>query len=430
MPKLKFILLSIALLSLVAYAALGQSSRTAIPGTQPTATITELTTTTITTPGALAIGDATATDSVVIDSAGASSIVGATVLIGDAATTNVTVDSNAGITFAENGEALSNPANGTLRLTVDGVLTATFIGKDAAAEANTRFDTTTTGTVFLGSHDVSGVEVDGSDLTISKEETAATGAPNEMIADRTALNQLIGIPKINITHTGALPNGLTGVETANPLIANCNAIVNGAEADDATNFVTGAASYGYTWAADVAQLDGIDCVIAYPNVQAIVSLGFWFRTDTAIEATWIDVNLDDGGAPEATELMPAVTVVDEWQWIEMDFTDDCAASCDEIDGIEFLASAAGAGAGALDDIVMNIDQLALWRAADEVAIGDVQVGGVIDFSTGLLTPAAAGAQTDRAEWTDYFINYQTGADALVPIVDLSLTYGTTLEALN
>jgi hypothetical protein len=79
---------------------------------------------------------------------------------------------------------------------------------------------------------------------------------------------------------------------------------------------------------------------------------------------------------------------------------------------------------------MNIDQLAMWKAADETAIGDIQVGGLIDFAYAPTAAGSANTMTEGTEWTTYFINYQTGADAIIPITDLSANYGTTLEALE
>jgi hypothetical protein len=159
-------------------------------------------------------------------------------------------------------------------------------------------------------------------------------------------------------------------------------------------------------------------------------MGFWFRTDTVIVSGDIDINFDDGGVTDGTYSTFATTVLDEWHWVELNITTACSGECADLDGIEFLATAQAAAAVTLDGAVMNIDQIAIWQAADETAIGDIQVGGLIDFSTGLTTPSTSGAQTQATEWTHYFINYQTGADAIIPITDLSATYGTTLEALN
>ena len=274
------------------------------------------------------------------------------------------------------------------------------------------------------------IDLSGGDVKLGIEESGTFGAPNTMTATSSVLNQYVGIPRLNATHIAVMTNGTTSTAVANPLLANCNAIVNGAEADDATNYITGASSYKYTWAADVALNDGIDCVIAYPAVTAPISLGFWFRTATAISSGDIDINFDDGGVTDGTISTFATSVLNEWHWVELDITTACAAECSAVDGIEFLATAQGAGAAVLDDIVMNIDQIAMWKAADEKVIGDIQVGGLIDFAYAPTAAGSANTMTEGVEWTSHFINYQTGADAIISITDLSGQYGTTLEALN
>lgn len=292
-----------------------------------------------------------------------------------------------------------------------------------------------------GTLEVNGtLELDGTvdattDVTVGTDSSTTFGALNKMLQSTLATgfalhNQFVGIPKIGVTHIATLTNGTTSVAVATPLTGACNAIVNGAEANDTTFFITDSSSYRYTWAADVATDDGIDCVIAYPAVTDPSRLGFWFRTDTTITSGDIDINFDDGGVTDGTISTLAVTVLDEWQWIEMNIATVCSGDCSEVDGIEFLATAQGATAGVLDDAVIHIDQLAMWKAADESTIGDIRVGGLIDFSTGLKTPSTSGAQTQGVEWTSFFINYQTGTDVIISVTDLSATYGTTLEALN
>lgn len=276
------------------------------------------------------------------------------------------------------------------------------------------------------------------DLTVAPDDDQTFAGVNQMLQtiDATGFalhNQFVGIPKLNVTHIAAVGDGTGTVAVALPNTgANCSAIVNGAEADDLTTFITGNSSYEYTWAANVATDDGIDCVIAFPAQDDVTSFGMWFRTDTVITAGDIDINFDDGGVEECTVATLAVDAdnLDVWLWIEVDITDECAGKGDGTDGVEFLATAQGAAAGVLDDAVMNVDNIAMWLLATEEAIGNILVGGMIDFSYGLITPAAAGAQTQGVEWTSHFINYQTGADAIIPITDLSLSYGTTLEALE
>ncbi len=274
------------------------------------------------------------------------------------------------------------------------------------------------------------IDFSGSDVKLLAAETATFGAPNTMTKTPAVLSQFVGIPKLGVTHMSTLTNGTTSTAVANPLLTNCNSIVNGAEADDSSNYITGSSSYRYTWAADVAADDGIDCVIAYPAVTDPISFGFWFRTDTTIASGDIDINFDDGGVTDGTISTLAVTVLNEWQWIEMDITAACSGECSAVDGIEFLATAQGAGAAVLDDAIINIDQLAMWKAADETAIGDIQVGGLIDFAYAPKAAGSANTLLEGVEWSTFFINYQTGADAIISITDLSAQYGTTLEALN
>lgn len=271
---------------------------------------------------------------------------------------------------------------------------------------------------------------DGDVIVPNNSLTATFGAPNGMTAVPNNRTQIVGIPKLNVTHTGALANGTTSVAVANPLLANCNAVVNGTETDDGTFFMTGSTSYKYVWPGTVAADDGIDCVIAYPAVTDPVSFGFWFRSDTAITSGDIDINFNDGAATDGTFSTFATTVVDEWQWVELNITTACSGVCSEIDGIEFLATAQAAAGTALDGVEMYIDQIAMWKAADETAIGDIQVGGLIDFAFAPTAAGSANTMTEGTEWTNYFINYQAGADAIIPITDLSANYGTTLEALE
>ena len=348
-----------------------------------------------------------------------------------------------------NGETLHTGADAVFDFTRDDAGIVTLTCSDNDATAGCTYDAGGASPIVVGSADVTEttivtdggtVPIDGTistpdDITAASSQTATFGAPNKMLQSTLATgfalhNQFVGIPKLGVTHIAVMTNGTTSTAVANPLLGNCSAVVNGTETDDASFFVTGAASYKYVWPGTVAANDGIDCVIAYPAVNDPIHLGFWFRSDTAITSGDIDINFDDGGVTDGTFSTFATTVVDEWQWVELDITTACSGECASVDGIEFLATAQAAAGSDLDGVSMYIDQLAMWKAADEKAIGDIRVGGLIDFSTGLTTPSTSGEQTQGVEWTTHFITYQAGADAIISITDLSATYGTTLEALN
>ena len=375
----------------------------------------------------------TLTDAIIVTSSGVNA--GITDAI-DVSAANITNAINVGpnTIVGGNDETLTVGAiDSMLILTVDGAENPTFIGVDGGAPAHTIFDTWGAGTVQAGSADVTGIILrTAGDVTIPPFDDTANYAPNEMTADPAVQPQFVGLPKMGVTYIASVGDGTATVAAANPLIANCNAIVNGAEADDATNFITGASSYQYTWAADVATDDGIDCVIAYPANDDPTSLGFWFRTDTVITAGDIDINFDDGGVQECTVATLAVGAgdLDIWMWIEVNITAACAGKGDGTDGIEFLATAQGAAVGVLDNAVMNIDQLAMWDLAVEEPIGNILVGGLIDFSYVLIAAGGANSRIQGVEWASHFINYQTGTDMLVPITDLQLYQGQTLEALE
>jgi hypothetical protein len=160
------------------------------------------------------------------------------------------------------------------------------------------------------------------------------------------------------------------------------------------------------------------------------SIGFWFRSDTALVAGALDVSLLDGASVEANAEIPEITIVDRWQWIEVDFGTDCDSTCTGIDGFFIQVSALGAASNQMDGTVIHIDSGAIWLSTAEEAIGDVQIGGVITVTVAISADGQAHTTSELVEYTDYIVNYQTGADALVMLTDQSANYGWTLEALN
>ena len=298
----------------------------------------------------------------------------------------------------------------------------------------------TTGGIDLGSSstddvtfltDAGSTIIDG-DITIVVDETATFGAPNELFATPAGLDQFIGIPKLNVTQLGdGIPDGSTLAEGIDPLIASCAPITAGTEAAGSL-FITGTASYQYTAQGTAADNDGFDCDVTGPTTgNGTDSIGFWFRTDTALTAGTLDVSLEDGGTGiEANADLPGVSVVDEWQWIEVDFASDCDSTCTGIDGFHVQVTAAGAATSEMDGTIIHIDSGAIWLDTAEAAIGDVLVGGVISVSVALVVETGANTASELVEYTDYIVNYQSGADALVFLGDQTANYGWTLEALQ
>jgi hypothetical protein len=368
------------------------------------------------------------------------------------------IDSTGAVWRGTNLETMDNGTDGEFTFTRNTAGGVTIAAEDDAGNANLTIKTAGTGILTIGSTiggtvaltsngginignsvansiavetDAGQMTLDG-DLTVSAAESAVFGAPDLLFTTGpSVLNQYVGIPKLNVTHLGAtLATGDTLAEGINPLAATCKPITAGTEAQG-TLRITGAKSYQYTGAATAADNDGFDCDVTGPTVgDGTDSIGFWFRSDTALTAATLDVTLDDGTNPEANANMPAITVVDEWQWIEIDFATDCDADCTGIDGFFIQVTTAGAATDEMDGTVIHIDSGAIWLDTAEEAIGNVRVGGVISVTVAAHAAGSANTTSELVEYTDYIVNYQSSADALVMLTDQSAVYGWTLEALE
>lgn len=204
----------------------------------------------------------------------------------------------------------------------------------------------------------------------------------------------------------------------------CAPIGGGTEAASTTAMV-GTTSYSHTFDSSVGAGEGVDCTITGHANAASTSVGFWFRSAVTFAAGDLEVVLDDGASAEATEDMPAYSTADKWEWIEVDVTSDCAATCADLDGI-FIQTTAQAPT-TFNDAEILVDSGAIWLAECELAIGnDIPVGGVLSVTA---HPTAAGsAATTLTEWTDYFVNYQSGNDVVCSITDQSANYFEILHA--
>ncbi len=246
-----------------------------------------------------------------------------------------------------------------------------------------------------------------------------------------AQQQFVGLPKLGMSIVAALTNALQ----AEPLMddspaGECAPIGGGAEADDSTNFQTGAASYKMTFDASVGAAEGVDCTVAWENTAAIVSFGFWLRSSVTFASGDLEIVLDDGTSAEATEdITITYATADEWVWIEVDVTSDCAVTCAEIDGI-FIQTTAQAPT-TFNDAVLNIDSGAIWLTGCEQAIGtghDVYVDGVMGVLVAADLAASVNTVTALVEWTDYFVNYQAGNDVICALSDQSANYAIVFHA--
>ena len=266
----------------------------------------------------------------------------------------------------------------------------------------------------------------GTGLDITGDITSSPSSSTTNFGENKALNsEFIGLPRISTAVLGAMGNGPILSSIVTPAAATCAPIGGGTESDDAAIFRTGAASYEHLFVAVVGAAEGLDCDVAGAYaVNGTVSYGFWFRSDTTFSAGTLEIALMDGAVEEGQGLIPAYAVADEWIWIEVDVTGDCAATCADIDGV-FIQTTVTAPTE-MNNAKIYVDSGAFWITGCEETIGaDILVDGVLSL---VGQPTAAGAEVLLVEWTDYFINYQSGNDAVCTLTDQSANSGVVLYA--
>ena len=256
------------------------------------------------------------------------------------------------------------------------------------------------------------------DITVSDESTGG---------DAGARNTIGGLFNIAIKSLGSMTNGSaeTIALTDDTPAGEC-AGVNQTTADDAAIYRVGSNSLKVTFASSPSADDGADCTITADDFGSNESIGFWFRTDTALSAGDVYVELDDDGGTDVEFDLPAVATINQWTWIELDIT--TCATCDIVDGVKFLIDAGGATTLAAGGNIW-IDFAYKWDADDEETLGvDIVQDGVLGVITAPTAAGSANTTSDLAENTGFFVNYQSGNDVLVTVTDQSANYGIAFLA--
>lgn len=257
-------------------------------------------------------------------------------------------------------------------------------------------------------------------LTIPTEATGGNAG---------AKNEFIGLPRIAMAALGAMGDGPNLSEPLVPTVALCAPVGGGAEADDAAIYrdtLTDVTSYRHTFVGAVGLGEGFDCDFGpAPAALNYASVGFWLRSTVAFTDDDLEINLLDAAVVEGDGDLPAYTTPNVWQWMEVDVAADCgAAACADIDGVELLTTAVDPTI--FNDAVIYMDNGAVWIAACEETLGaEIPYDGVLS----LLAGVTAGGNTSLlVEWTNYFVHYQAGNDAVCMIDNQSAAYGMALYA--
>jgi len=263
--------------------------------------------------------------------------------------------------------------------------------------------------------------ISGGDMTLNAESTGGNAG---------AKNEFVGLPRVAFAALGAGTNGVT--ETT----AYIDTTPTGewAEIDSGTavsitadtstyRCTTNSVKIAYTAAFTTG--DGVDGTIVQDDLSSNESIGFYIRSDTVLSSGWITMTLDDTNGTDQAYSLPAVSA-DVWTWVEIDVS-GCDTNCDTVDGVKFTAAEAFAAATGAANVWL--DCMYKWDSTDEEVLGQAIVqDGVLGIMSVLTGQDQANTQTVLAEWTDYFVNYQTGADVIVWITDQSARSNTAFVA--
>lgn len=369
---------------------------------------TALLTTDSTNIGVFKCADATGAADCTFDTTGAGAIV-----IGSADVTSITLTTDSTGT-AEVVLPLQSVAGAEmLNDTVDGAQLADTITLDAALGITGNNVTMTGGVVT-----VAGDEDD--DLIVS---------PPTSNGNAGARNQIIGIPRIKMVGLGLMTNGAAAGKTVLTDIGDSETpatdwtAVDGdtTMSDDATVYRQGTASLKMAVAATADATDGCVNTLATGNQDWTddESVGFWFYSDSVLTAGDLVFSLVDSVGGEELVNLPAYATANTWQWVELNIGGIANGDKDVITDVGFQLSAAGAAVAAGGAFNVYIDFVVKWDATEEEAAGvNLLADGVLSVTQ--VDATSGGATTvDLVEYTDYFVNYQSGNDVIVTITDLS-----------
>jgi hypothetical protein len=240
-----------------------------------------------------------------------------------------------------------------------------------------------------------------------------------------AKNEYIGLPRVKMVGLGAGTNGtvetvayIDTTPTGEWAAVGVSATVT---ADTSIyRYTTNAVKIAYT---TVVTDEGVDGTIVQDDLSGVDSLGFWIYSSEDLSSGDFEVTLDDTNGTDQTYDPGAVTA-ETWTWVELDIS-GCDANCDTVDGVKFLATAQGAAA-LTSTLDIYLDSMYKWDVADEEALGvAIQNDGVLSVLSALT---AGGTQTTLAEFTDYFVHYESGNDFIVWISDQSANDNVALVA--
>lgn len=301
-------------------------------------------------------------------------------------------------------------------LEVDGAIYA-----DGAIDADSTLDVA--GATALGTTlSVAGTTALAADVTLATDPTGGNAL---------AKTEYIGLPRITLAPLGTMVNGTTNTvivdigDSETPATDWTAIDADVVVSNDGTYYRQGTASLKVAVATTADDGDGITNALATgdQNWTDDEAFGFWVYATKAITTAgdWtLQIHDATAGGGFTDVNLPAITA-DSWQWVELDVTLGNNNLKDVITDLSITLSAAGAAQAANSAYDIYFDFICKWDVADEDALPqDIPYDGVLGLMTIDVTSGGAAAVTPVL-YTDYFVHYQSGADAIVAITDQSNT---------
>lgn len=340
-------------------------------------------------------------------------------------TGNITSTDLAATDAATIGGALTVNDNATITgtLQVDGAVTvnnnATITG---TLNANGATDLDSTLNVD-GASTLAGVTSSG-DVTISADSTGGNAG---------AKNELIGLPRIKLVGLAAGHDGsaeTTAYIDSNPTGEWAAVGISVTVSADTTIYRVGSNSLEAAFGISATNTSGISGTIVSDDLGANESIGFWAYATTQVISGDLEIQLtDDDAATPPTSTVGVTITADSWQWVEVDIS-DCDGGGTDCDAVtEVVLKLTTQGATNLDAFTLYLDGMYKWDADDEEALGAaIQQDGVLSVMSVLTAQDQANTQSVLAEYTDYFVHYESGNDFIVWITDQSARSNVALIA--
>jgi hypothetical protein len=264
---------------------------------------------------------------------------------------------------------------------------------------------------------IAGATTFGADVTLS---TDATGG------NALAKNEYIGLPRIMNVGISTMANGTTNTHITDMADSETPATdwtavdADTTMSNDSTYYRQGTASLKMAVLVTADDEDGCTNTLASGDQDwtGEDSVGFWFYASQAITTGDINFVINDDGV-ESELATPEYATANVWQWMEVDISGVATASKDVVQAVGFELSAAGAATAVAGAFDVYFDFVVVWDTAEEESLGQaIPYDGVLSLS---VIDATSGAATllNIVEYTDYFVHYQTGSDAVVMISDQS-----------